>query len=42
LFGIEQLERAHRLYSEMGARGHARSVTVLMAEHHRQDLGATT
>lgn len=34
-----QLESAHKLYSEMGARGHARSVTLLMAEHHHQAHG---
>lgn len=32
-----QLGRAHRLYGEMGARGHARSVAVLLAEHHQQN-----
>lgn len=33
-----QLGRAHRLYSEMGARGHARSIAVLIAEHQRPEL----
>jgi len=37
-----QLSRAHRLYSEMGARGHARSVAVLLAEHHRPELDELT
>jgi tetratricopeptide (TPR) repeat protein len=36
-----QLGRAHRFYTEMGSRGHARSVAVLLAEHHQQEHSAS-
>ncbi|MFT5694219.1 MAG: class 3 adenylate cyclase/tetratricopeptide (TPR) repeat protein [Myxococcota bacterium] len=31
---FHQLSHAHRLYSQMGARGHVRSVAVMLAEQH--------
>ncbi|MCH7867522.1 MAG: AAA family ATPase [Myxococcales bacterium] len=36
-----QLGRAHQFYTEMGARGHARSVAVLLAEHLQKERSAS-
>ncbi len=37
---VEQLRRAHHHYCQMGARGHARGVAVLLAEDHHRGIQA--